>query len=159
MERKRESQQLCGRRKCEGQFKTLKAYRMLGRYHSSSAAVDASRNPIKPGTFSPLKSDRGWRQVAGHSVDVRLAAIGADDAVKQAHRINRRHWVKASNGALIQKHHAPVNIVGGYRFPNAPQIELTTGTGLHSDWSPPLAPTNGDQLDISDFLARSDKKV
>jgi hypothetical protein len=62
MERKRESQQLCGRRKCEGQFKILKAYRMLGRYHPSSAAVDASRNPTKPGTFSRLKTDRGWRQ-------------------------------------------------------------------------------------------------
>ena len=52
MERKRESQQLCGRRKCEGQFKTLKAYRMLGRYHPSSAALDPSRNSTKPGTFS-----------------------------------------------------------------------------------------------------------
>ena len=45
--------------------------------------------------------------------------------------------------------------IGGYRFPGAPQIELTTGTDLHSDWSPPLAPTNGDQLDIPDFLART----
>jgi hypothetical protein len=90
-------------------------------------------------------------------VDERLAAIGA--AVKQAHRANRRHWVKAGNGALIQKHHAPVNIVGGYRFPDAPQIELTNGTDLHSDWSRPLALTDGDQLDIPDFLARSDKKV
>jgi len=79
MERKRESQQLCGRRKCEGQFKTLKAHMMLGRHHPSTptenagpvndpgAAVDASGNPIKPGTFSPLKIDRAWRQVAGQS--------------------------------------------------------------------------------------------
>ena len=155
MERKRESQQLCGRRKCKSQFAALKAVFLLGRYHPSSHALDASRNPTKPGTFSPLKSDRGWRQVAGPTVDVRFAKIRADDAIKQAHRANRRHWVRAGNGALIQKHHAPVNIVGGYRFPDAPQIELTTGTGLHSDWSPPLAPTNGDQLDIPDFLPRT----
>jgi hypothetical protein len=25
---------------------------------------------------------------------------------------------------LIQRHHAPVNIVGGYKFPNAPKIEI-----------------------------------
>ena len=92
---------------------------LLGRYHCSSHVLDASRNPTKPGTFSRLKTDRPWRQVAGPAVDVRLAAIGADDELKQAHRANRRHWVKAGNGTLIQKHHAPVNIVGGYRFPDA----------------------------------------
>jgi hypothetical protein len=86
---------------------------------------------------------------------VRLATIGADDAIKQADRANRRHWVKAGAAALIQKHHAPGNIVSGYRFADAPQIELTTGTDLHSDWSPPLAPTNSDQLDIPDFLTRT----
>jgi hypothetical protein len=107
MERKRESQQLCKRRKCKSQFAALKAGFLLGRYHPSSHVLDASRNPTKPGTFSRLETDRPWRQVAGPAVDVRLAAIGADDAVKQADRVNRRHWVKAGNGALIQKHHAP----------------------------------------------------
>jgi hypothetical protein len=153
--RKRESQQLCRRRKCKSHFAALKAGFLLGRYHRSSHALDASRNPTKPGTFSRLKSDRAWRQAAGPPVDMRLATIGADDAVKPAHRVNHLHYVEAGKSALIQKHHAPVNIVGGYRFPNAPQIELTTGTGLHSDWSPPLAPTNGDQLDIPDFLPRT----
>ena len=75
MERKRESQQLCGRRKCEGQFKTLKAHMMLGRHHPSTptenagpvndpdAAVDASGNPIKTGTFSasrPIEHGAMW---------------------------------------------------------------------------------------------------
>jgi hypothetical protein len=99
MERKRDSQQLCKRRKCKSQFAALKAGFLLGRYHPSSHALDASRNPTKPGTFSRLETDRPWRQVAGPAVDVHLAAIGA--AVKQAHRANRRHWVKAGNGTLI----------------------------------------------------------
>jgi hypothetical protein len=50
----------------------------LGRYHPSSPALDASRSPIKPGTFSPLKHDRPWRQVAGPAADMRLATVRAD---------------------------------------------------------------------------------
>src|ERR1700755_832613 len=30
------------------------------------------------------------------------------------------------NGALIQKHHAPVNVIGGFKFANAPEIDLRT---------------------------------
>jgi hypothetical protein len=68
---------------------------------------------------------------------VGFAAIWADDAIKQAHRANRRHWVKAGNGALIQKHHAPVNIVDGahalksycYRPPSA-QIPFRAAPGV-----------------------------
>ena len=68
MERKRESQQLCKSRKCKSQFAALKARTLLGRYHPSSHALDASRNPTKPGTFSCLKTDPPWRQVAGPAV-------------------------------------------------------------------------------------------
>jgi hypothetical protein len=53
---------------------------------SSSHLLDASRNPTKPGTFSRLKTDRPWRQVAGPAVDMRLATIdNQSDRVKQAH--------------------------------------------------------------------------
>jgi hypothetical protein len=136
MERKREGQQLCGRQKCESQLKTLKAYLMLGRFHPSTppkkadsdqpqgAAVEGSGNPIKPGTFLPVKTDRGWRQVAGPVVDVRLAAIRADDGLKHADRVNRGHWRDAGNAAAIQHHHAPVNVVGGYKFPDAPAVDI-----------------------------------
>jgi hypothetical protein len=133
MERKRESQQLCGRRKCKSQFAALKVGFLLGRYHPSSHALDASRNSTKPGTFSPLKSDRGWRQVAGPAVDVHLAAIGADDAVKRRDRVNRARWRVAGAAALIQKHHAPVNVIGGFKFANAPVIDLGTVPTASSD--------------------------
>ena len=122
-------------------------------YHPSSHALDASRNPTKPGTFSHLKTDRPWRQVAGPAVDVRLAAIGA--AVKQARRANRGHWVKAGNGALIKKHHAPVNVIGGFKFANAPVIDLGTVPTASSDPTPLPASTEGDGLDIPDFLVRT----
>jgi hypothetical protein len=105
---------------------------------------------------------------------MRLATIGADDAVKQAHRVNRLHYVEAGKGALIQKHHAPIELFGGYQFPNAPQIEpallknvllielftppgdLDTVPSASSDPTPLLpASTEGDGLDIPDFLVRT----
>jgi len=155
-ERKRESQQLCGRRKCKNHFAALRAHFSLGRYHPSSSALDASRNPIKPGIFSPVKSDRGWRRGAGPPVDMRLATIGADDVVKQADKVNRRHWSEAGAAALIQRHHAPVNVVGVYRFQNAPEIKLTSGAGFDVKPQPVLTNVdNGDDpLAIPAFLAR-----
>src|SRR6516165_1891742 len=155
MERKRESQQLCGRRRCKNHFAALKAHFSLGRYHPSSSALDASGNPIKTGIFSPLKSDREWRLVAGPAVDMRLATIGAAGAVKQADKANRRHWAEAGAAALIQRHHAPDNVVGGYKFADAPEIEIAP-SGNVSTSTPISGPviTDGDALDIPEFLKR-----
>ena len=166
MERKRESQQLCGRRKCEGQFKSLKAHMMLGSHHPSTptenagpvndpgAAVDASGNPIKPGTFSPLKTDRAWRQMAGPELSdqqLRLAAADANAVERSNRTTNRQHWRAAGAAALIQRDTMPVNILGGYKFRNAPQVALTA-----SDPQPPKNPTlaiaDGD--DLPAFLDR-----
>jgi hypothetical protein len=88
-------------------------------------------------------------------VDVRLAAIGADDAVEHADRVNRAHWRKAGAAALIQKHHAPVNIIGGLKFANAPVIDLGTVPTASSDPTPLPASTEGDGLDIPDFLVQT----
>jgi hypothetical protein len=41
--------------------------------------LDASRNPTKPGTFSRLKSDRPWRQVAGIAATSPAQFIRADN--------------------------------------------------------------------------------
>jgi hypothetical protein len=55
-------------RLAKSQFAALEAGSLLGRYHPSSHALDASRNPTKPGTFSRLRptlapagSSRGGR--------------------------------------------------------------------------------------------------
>jgi hypothetical protein len=98
-----------------------------GRYHPSSHALDAARNPTKPGTFSCLKTDR----------------------------VNRAHWREAGAAALIQKHHAPVNVIGGFKFANAPVIDLGTVPTASSEPTPLPASTEGDGLDIPDFLVRT----
>ena len=112
MDRITELKQLCGRKRCKSQYEALKAYQALGRYHSSTIRLSDARNPITTGNFKPDKSDRPWRQVAGPPIDVHLATIGAD-AVK-----HRR------NAALIQRHHSPVKVIGGYKWPDAPTIDL-----------------------------------
>jgi hypothetical protein len=155
MQRKRESQQLCGRPKCKNHFAALKAHFSLGRYHRSSHALDASRNPTKPRTFSPLKGDRAWRQVAGPTVDVCLATIWADDAVKHANRTNRKYWSDAGESAEIQRHHEPVNIVGGFKWPNAPVVDLGLRPYVCAEpYRPSPSPTEEDPLAIPEFLIR-----
>jgi hypothetical protein len=52
---------------------------------------------------------------------------------------------------LIQRQHSPVNVVGGHRFPAAPEIDLGTIPTITD--SPPIAPIV-DGLDIPEFLLR-----
>jgi hypothetical protein len=86
---------------------------------------------------------------------MRLATIGADDAVKQADKVNRRHWAEAGAAALIQHHYAPVNIVGGFKFPDAPEIEIAPSCNVSTPTPiSALVINDGDTLDIPEFLKR-----
>jgi hypothetical protein len=109
---------------------------------------------IKPGTFLPLKTDRAWRQVAGREQSdrqLRLATADANAVERSNRTTNRQHWLAAGAAALIQRDTMPVNIVGGHKFPNAPQIELTAGDP-QSPQNPALAIADGD--DLPAFLDR-----
>jgi hypothetical protein len=44
-------------------------------------------------------------------------------AAARIDRLNRK-YSRGGNTTLIKRHHPPVNIVGGYRFPDAPNIDL-----------------------------------
>jgi hypothetical protein len=152
MERKRESQQLCKGRKCKSQFAALKAHFLLGRYHSCARRI---KKPNKTGHFF-VPQDRPILAPGGGSGGGRASLCDpADDALNQADRANRRHWVKAGSGALIQKRHTPINVIGGFKFANAPVIDLGTVPTASSDPTPLPASTEGDGLDIPDFLART----
>jgi hypothetical protein len=84
------------------------------------------KSPIKSGTFGGLETDRTWRIVAGPELtpeQLRLA-IGTDydrQVLRENFRANAKHWNAA---ALIGPNDAPVNVVGGYKFPGAPNIDL-----------------------------------
>jgi hypothetical protein len=72
----------------------------------------------------------------------------------------RQHFRELAKQCLIQPHHPPVNVLGGYRFPDAPTIDLsplpTDDTVKRSDWKP-CAPivAIADDLSIPDFLKRA----
>jgi hypothetical protein len=86
--------------------------------------------------------------VAGPELSGRqLRRATADaNAVERSNRTtNRQHWRAAGTTALIQRDTMPLNIVGGYKFPNTPQIGLTAGDP-HSPQNPTLAIVDGDAL-------------
>ena len=79
----------------------------------------------------------------------------ADDAVKHANRTNRKYWSGAGESAEIQRHHAPVNIVGGFKWPNAPAVDLGIRPHVSAEpHRPSPSPTEGDPLAIPEFLIR-----
>jgi hypothetical protein len=120
------NQRLCDRRKCRNGFRALKAHFVLGRYHFPSGVNLLQKTPDFIGPKQPLSPARPWRIVAGPALgdaELRLVTV-AVDAAARLNRANRDRWSEAGKGALIQRHHTPVNIVGGYKFPNAPKIEI-----------------------------------
>ena len=76
---------------------------------------------------------------------LRLATADANAVERSNRTTNRQHWRAAGTAALIQRDTMPVNIVGGYKFQNAPQIDLTGGDP-HSPQNPTLAIADGDDL-------------
>src|SRR5262249_58894239 len=64
---------------------------------------------------------------------------------------------RAARVALIKKRHAPVNVLSGYRFPNAPVIDLsplpTSEWATASRWKPSGA--GAEVPDIPEFLRRA----
>ena len=174
MERKSEHQLVCGKRRCRN---ALQARIGLGRYHAPPDAVSPLRNAAKPGIKSGDATDRPWRIVAGPEQSpsaFHCAAVGATEAVEAIDRTNARHWREHNAKAHIQRHHAPVNIVGGYKFPGAPNIDLSpiapapapTDEYAWSSWQPypsvwrpivdrPVEPPSPDDLSIPQFLRRA----
>ena len=93
-----------------------------------SMAPALPRNPIEIGVRGPEKPDRPWRLVAGSlsDIELRLATLSIDRVA--AARIDRanREYSRGNSTTLIKRRHPPVNIIGGYRFPDAPNIDISS---------------------------------
>jgi hypothetical protein len=155
MERKTENRLVCSKRKCRS---ALAARLGFGRYLPSSDAIHPLKTSIKPGIKSGLKPDRAWRIIAGPELSptsFRFATLPLDDPADRVSRVNRGYWKEARRTAEerggIKRHHPPVNILGGYKFPDAPAIDLRA---LASPPASAPSPIVGDGLDIPDFLLR-----
>jgi hypothetical protein len=120
MQRTSATQRLCGRRKCRNEFSALRAHFLLGRYMTPDSVSLASGTPIFIGSKRGAKPDRTWHIVAGPAMsdrDLHLATIGAAG-------IDRKINDRLKNGrGIIRSHHAPLNVIGGYKFENAPEID------------------------------------
>jgi len=163
-QRKREQQCFC-RPKCRVEFGRHRE-RFLGGWGDISGLLcEGPKTLIKPGLKTGTKDGRPFRIVAGPDLSpasFRLAALPLDPRV--AARLDRANagfldWLRkskqaAARRALIKRHHPPVNVLGGYRFPNAPAVDLSSTEDLpvvRSRWKPTgwgIAPP------IPDFLLR-----
>lgn len=133
----------------------------------SASLRGPSVSPAKSPTFSPTKAGRPFHVVAGPDLSPRAlqaAAIPLEPELvarlARAHAPFEEYLRKAqraaSRKALIKRRHPPVNIVGGYRFPDAPAIDLspieTPTWAVASRWEPT---GDGSTLeDIAEFLNR-----
>jgi hypothetical protein len=73
----------------------------------------------------------------------------------------RARFAELGKKAIFQRHTPPRNVVGGYKFPDAPAVDLSpremvAADGILSDWKPcaPPAPI-AEGLTIPEFLRRA----
>jgi hypothetical protein len=164
MERKTENQLICGKRKCRN---ALVARSGLGRYLPSSDVISPSKKPVNKGLEGPPTDGRPWRVIAGPELtpdQLHGATVpdgpncrwegGAYLRIEANNRaMLRRHFRDQAAKCLLQPHHSPVNIVGGYRFPDARVIDLSPSKAVAPQLS--AVEITGDGLDIPAFLRRA----
>jgi len=113
---RRSDAKLCRMPKCRSSYRRNPAifeFRGLG----TGTANLGSKTPDFIDPKPPLKPDRPWHIVAGP----KLSASAFHCATVGAEQERRRR----SSNAIFQRHVPPLNVLGGYRFPDAPAIDLT----------------------------------
>jgi hypothetical protein len=132
IERTAGHQKLCRSVACRREYRDIVAHQMEGKFgakpHRTSDGASPSANPIEIGVRRPEKTDRPWRMVAGtlSDTELRLATLSLDRlTAARIHRLNREYW-RDDSATLIKRRQPPVNIVGGYRFPDAPNIDISS---------------------------------
>jgi hypothetical protein len=83
------------------------------------------KTAVVSGNYGPNFGDRPspfWRVVAGPKPSFRCATIEGEGVVEANNRANAKFWREhnAEAACLIK----PVNLLGGYKFPDAPVINL-----------------------------------
>jgi hypothetical protein len=153
----------------------LKAGQGFGRYHTARAVISTPKNAANTGTKSPVADGRGWRIVAGPPLtasQLHCATVpdgpnlgldglptwegGSWQHIEARNKaMLRAHFREKAAECLIQPHHPPVNVLGGYKFPDAPVVDLTPIEQAPIPTTNPLYPEPGvDPLEIPRFLQR-----
>jgi hypothetical protein len=122
LRRKSSTRKVCRKSKCRNAFRTGSA---LGRYHASTNARSGSKTPDSIDPKLPPKSTRAWRIVAGPKLSPRsLHAATVPDGPDGCWEGGQYEHYRAPKKHQLQRHHPPVNILGGYKFPGAPNINI-----------------------------------
>jgi hypothetical protein len=125
LERKREDQKICKKTKCRRAWRAGSGF---GCYAISSNAKLASKSADFIGSPEAPGADPRWQPIAGPSlsaIELCFATVGGKDVVEAANWTNRKHWREvAEKRVLIERSDPPVNILGGYKFPGAPAVDL-----------------------------------
>ena len=156
---KRGKRVICNKATCRS---ALRSNSYLGRYHRSFAAKSISNKADFIGVKEPLKPHRPWRVSAGPELSasaLHCAVVGGDERVTAINRANFKHWrganAKAEQKTLIERRHPPVNVLGGYNYPDAPVVDLAPSKPATSEVRQTKAPLTDDRLDIPDVLRRT----
>jgi len=103
--------ELCGKRKCINEFRgDRKRAQLVSRYYPLAVTSKPEKSSTKSTLKTGIKSDLGF-------------TIGADydrEVLRDNLRTNAKLWDAT---ALIGPNDPPINILGGFRFPNAPAVD------------------------------------
>jgi hypothetical protein len=96
--------------------------------HPTSCVGDRGRSAHFTGLKTDNRADRPWRKIAGPELSPRsfaLATLPLDRATTA--RIARAN----AKAVLIGPNDEPINLLGGYRFPKAPTLDLKSARLEH----------------------------
>jgi hypothetical protein len=114
---------VCARDKCRYAFKrhpeqfSLRCERAS--YPSSPIAHNAQESSTNSRPKTATESGRGWRVVAGPAADLHPINLRPHSADSAAMRTGRPGPI------LFTRTTPPLNIIGGFKFPGAPMIDLS----------------------------------
>ena len=148
--RRTSRQEICKKSKCRSAFRGRQE---SFRYPCSGVASQALKNPIESGIKIDGLDDRPWRIVAGALSDAAFRCATIPLNPELVTRLTRQHkqYYRAAAKGQIGPTGAPVNILGGFKFTNAPEIEL--GQQLSNVGQLVASPADA-SLDIPPFLRR-----
>jgi hypothetical protein len=129
-----------------------------------SLPISPAKKPVNKGLEMPNADDRAWRSVAAPELTAdQLSGATVPDGpngrwesggyqrVETRNKMRlRKHFAEQAADCLIQPHHPPVNVLGGYRFPEAPAIDVPPTKFVATK---PRTTVTRDGLDIPDLYA------
>jgi predicted nucleic acid-binding Zn ribbon protein len=136
-------------------------------YLVSKTSENPLRSPIKSRTKISVLTDRTWRVVAGPAVSDANLGIQLDPEtigrIERDRRALRNYFRRLGERALFQRNTPPINIVGGFIFPNAPEIDHrpiakakpAPVTTISISTTITISTAIGADLEIPDFLRRT----